>query len=89
MSRCSDYETAIILAVGDHGRVTSDLTGQLKNLVSIQTAAEEACQRAVGYHGVKSANEALIKAEVTRKEILVYTSACIENHFGSLRFRQS
>ena len=65
MRRCSDYETAIILAVGDHGRVTSDLTGQLKNLVSIQTAAEEACQRAVGYHGVKSANEALIKAEVT------------------------
>lgn len=62
---CSKHETALILAVGEHGVIYSDLANQLESLIKIQTDAEQACQRAVGYFGVKAASEAVDKAEVS------------------------
>lgn len=68
--QCSEHETALILAIGEHGVVYSDLASQLEGLAKLQASCAQACQHAVGYFGVKSASDTLDKAQVRLQSIV-------------------
>ncbi|XP_067943129.1 nesprin-1-like [Watersipora subatra] len=69
-SKCSEQETALLLAIGEHGVVYSELATQLDSLIQLHKEVGETVQQAVGYFKVKSASNALDEAKMKKEETL-------------------
>lgn len=61
---CFNVETALILAVGEHGQLSATLNQQMKRLGLLEVECETACKQAVGFSGVKTATELINSAQV-------------------------
>lgn len=70
-------ETTLILAVGEHGQLTTVINQYMQQLDSLERECETACKEAVGFLGVKTATELINSAQVNASAVF-YTHVCSE-----------